>query len=152
MRIRILEILNELTQSIEVCPDERSLNLYRSILKGLLLTYFFCSILDILAVKSVILYIILLLVIYISLVISIIIVRSLVCGHLSPKRILIRGRTIDIGDVKLIVINTRENTVEIFRGDRQMVLLLASPVDKNCITIRKLVKGLEERGIPVAVT
>ncbi|NPA24070.1 MAG: hypothetical protein GXO23_07235 [Crenarchaeota archaeon] len=148
---RISRIADRVVGCIEVCPDERSLELYKNVLGAILISPFLVSVFEFFSVSSPVVYSASLLAIYVALFVALIYFRSRVCGYLSAEGLVVKGRKIDLSSVRLIVINTRECIVEIFGERERMVLRMTSLIDRESRVVRRIVTGLERRGIPVAV-
>ncbi len=79
-------------------------------------------------------------------------VKDFICGYICPDGIKVRRTWIKLDDVNLIVFNTRENIVEVYRKGEKIILIAPSLIDKESPIFKRLVKMLEDKGVPVAVT
>ncbi|NPA70050.1 MAG: hypothetical protein GXO26_04515 [Crenarchaeota archaeon] len=149
---RLPRKLRNLILRIDVCPDRSSMEKLKWCIMSIMLIPIFASVFEFFNAVAPILYFISL---YCAIILTAIVmfyIKDFICGYICPDGIVIRRTRIKFDEVNLIVFNTRENMVEVYKRDGKIILILPSLVDKESPIFRKLVKIIEERGVPVAVT
>jgi len=148
---RLPRKLRNLVLRIDVCPDKGSLEKLKWSIASIMLIPIFASVFEFFNAVAPVLYFVSLYCAIIIATIAMLYIRDFICGCICPDGIIIRRAWIKFDDVNLIVFNTRENTVEIYKKDGKMILMLPSLIDKESPIFRKLVRIIEDNGVPVAV-